>query len=328
MTPAPKSLVDAKAVEAQAVEWLIARDEPGSWTDEKQAEFDAWLALSPAHQTAFWRVEASWIRTELFADLRPFGFGAYRAQPSRKRPWQSSFRIAAVASLLIAAIGAGAAVCFREPETQTFSTPVGGRKILTLLDGSQIELNTNTKVEIGTGENQRRVRLLQGEAFFQVHHDPDHIFTVAAAGHRVTDLGTKFVMRAHGKTLEVTLLEGKASLEPDNARDGEPLILKPGDVAFANGSSVTLEKPPGRQLDESIAWRKGLLIFDNTSLAEAATEFNRYNTAKISISGISGEKFKLNGAIRVNDREEFARLARNLFGLKVEERGNETVIRR
>jgi transmembrane sensor len=328
MTSAPQSLADAKTVEVQAVEWLIARDEPGSWTDEKQAAFDTWLAASPAHQTAFWRVEASWIRTELFADLRPYGFGAHRAGPPRKRPWQSSFRIAAVASLLVVAIGAGAALYFREPEMQTFSTPVGGRKILTLLDGSQIELNTNTVVEIGTGENQRHVKLLQGEAFFQVHHDAGHIFMVAAAGHRVTDLGTKFVMRAHGQSLEVTLLEGKASLEPDNGRVGEPLILKPGDVAFANGRSVTLEKRPGRQLDESIAWRKGLLIFDNTSLAEAAAEFNRYNSAKITLSGIDGKLFKLNGAIRVNDREEFSRLARNLFGLKVEQRGNETVIRR
>lgn len=328
MTPTPKSHADAKAVEAQAVEWLIARDEPDSWTGEKQAEFEAWLAQSPAHQTAFWRVEASWMRTELFADLRPFGFGAHRAQPQRNRPWQSSFRIAAVASLLVAAIGLGATIYFRQPETQTFSTPIGGRKILTLLDGSQIELNTNTVVEIGTGENQRHVNLLQGEAFFQVHHDPDHIFTVTAAGHRVTDLGTKFVLRTHGQALEVTLLEGKASLEPDNVRVGEPLILNPGDVAFTNGRSVTLEKRPGRQLDESIAWRKGLLIFDNTSLAEAAAEFNRYNAAKITISDIDGKQFKLNGAIRVNDREEFARLARNLFGLRVEQRGNEMVIRR
>jgi len=326
MTSAHQPLADAKAVEAQAVEWLIARDESDTWTLEKQTEFEAWLAQSPAHETAFWRVEASWIRTELFADLRPFGFGAHRAQPP-KRPGQSSFRMAAVASLLVAVIGVGAAVYFRQPETQAFSTPVGGRKILTLLDGSQIELNTNTKVEIGTGENQRRVKLLQGEAFFQVHHDPDHIFSVAAAGHRVTDLGTKFVMRARGKTLEVTLLEGKASLEPDNARDGEPLILNPGDVAFANGRSVTLERRPGRQLDEAIAWRKGLLIFDNTTLAEAAAEFNRYNTTKITISGIDGRQFKLNGAIRVNDREEFVRLARNLFGLKVDQRKDETIIR-
>jgi transmembrane sensor len=235
---------DAKTVEAQAVDWLIARDEPESWTAEKQTEFEAWLAQSPAHQTAFWRVEASWIRTDLFEDLRPFGFGAHRArQPQRKRPWRMVFRIAAAGGLL-AMLGAGSAFYFQKPETQTFSTPVGGRKILTLLDGSQIELNTDTEIEIGTGENQRHVKLVRGEAFFHVRHDAGHVFTVTAAGHRVTDLGTKFTMRTLGPKLEVTLIEGKASLEPEGARGGEPLILKPGDVAIANGRSVTLDINP------------------------------------------------------------------------------------
>ncbi len=328
MTSAADLYADAKTVEAQAVDWLISRDELDGWTEEKQADFEAWLAQSPAHQTAFWRVEASWIRTDLFEDLRPFGFGAHRAQqPGRKHPWRSTFRITAAAGLL-AVFAVGSALYFGRPETQTFSTPIGGRKVLTLLDGSQIELNTDTQVEIGTGENQRRVKLIRGEAFFRVHHDANHIFTVVAAGHRVTDLGTKFTMKAHGQNLEVTLIEGKASLEPERARDGEPLILKPGDVAVATGRSVTLEKKPERLLFESIAWRKGLLIFDDTSLADAADEFNRYNTARIVIGDVGHKKFKLNGAIRVNDREEFARLARNLFGLKVEERKNETIIQR
>ena len=321
------SYADAKTVEAQAVEWLIARDEPQSWTEGKQAEFDAWLAASPAHQTAFWRVEASWMRTELFADLRPFGFGANRIRQQQKRPRPAVLRIAAVVGL-VSVLGVGSALYFQQPKTQTFSTPIGGHKIVTLLDGSQIELNTNTVIEIGVGEKQRTVKLVQGEAFFQVHHDPQHIFTVTAAGHRVTDLGTKFVIRAHDRNLQVTLLEGSASLEPDGAGRGEPLILKPGDVAVATGRSVTLERKAPARLIEDIAWRKGLLIFDNTSLADAAQEFNRYNAEKIVIANLGGKQFKLNGAIRINDREEFARLARNLFGLKVEERNNQTFIRR
>lgn len=326
MIPALEHSTDARVVEEQAVQWLIERDEPQTWTEEKQREFDAWLTQSPAHQTAFWRVEASWSRTELIADLRPFSFGAHRLHKQQGRSRRSTLRIAAVVGL-ISVLGAGGAFYFQQPETQTFSTPVGGHKIITLLDGSQIELNTNTVVQIGVGENQRNVKLIQGEAFFQVHHDANHAFTVAAAGHRVTDLGTKFVMRARGQNLEVTLLEGRASLETEGAVQGEPLILKPGDVAVATGRFVTLEKKPAQKLSEGIAWRNGLLIFDDTSLADAAAEFNRYNAEKIVIKGLGDKQFKLNGAVRINDREEFARLARNLFGLKVEERDGETVIR-
>ncbi len=316
---------NANLIESEAVRWLIARDEPQTWTDENQKEFEVWLAHSPAHQTAFWRVEASWSRTELIADVRRLGFGTNR-MPPRARLQMAAFRVAAGVALFVV-LGLGGASYFLQQEMQTFSTPVGGHKVITLLDGSQIELNTNTLIQIGTGENQRNVKLVRGEAFFQVHHDANHIFTVAAAGHRVTDLGTKFVMRAHGQNLEVALLEGRASLETEGTVQGEPLILKPGDVAVATGRSVTLEKKPAQQLSERLAWRKGLLIFDDTSLADAAAEFNRYNAEKIVIEGVGGKKFKLNGAIRVNDREEFARLARNLFGLRAEERNRETVIR-
>ena len=325
MNSASEHSVDARTVEGQAVKWLIERDDAQTWTDEKQREFDAWLAQSPAHQTAFWRVEASWTRTELIADLRPFGFGVNRVAQSRS--WLGLFRVAAGLGLF-AMLGVGGALYFQKPEMQTFSTPVGGRRVITLLDGSQIELNTNTVVQIGTGENQRSVKLLQGEAFFQVHHDAAHAFTVAAAGHRVTDLGTKFLMRAQGENLEVTLLEGRASLEPEGRKQTTPVILEPGDVALATDRSVTLKKRPTQTLIEGLAWRKGILVFDNTLLADAAAEFNRYNPEKIVIGDMGSARFRLNGAIRVNDREEFTRIAKNLFGLHVEERGSETVIRR
>lgn len=325
MTVTSEKYADAKTVESQAVDWLIARDEPQSWSNEKQMEFEAWLSQSPAHQTAFWRVEASWLRTELFGDLRPFGFGLHRG-PRRGRSRLSNFRIAAVMGLFTV-LGVSGATYFRQPEAQTFATAVGGHKVITLFDGSQIELNTDTVVQVGGGANQRTVRLVRGEAYFQVHHDAEHVFSVSAAGHRVTDLGTKFVMRARGDHLEVTLLEGKASLEPEDAGQGEPLILKPGDVALATGRSVSLERRVQRELIEDIAWRKGIIVFDNTSLSDAAAEFNRYNARKIVLSGVNGARFKLNGAIRTNDREEFVRLARNMFALHVEEYADRTIIR-
>lgn len=317
---------NAKTIEAQAVEWLIARDEHQTWTDENQLQLDAWLAQSPAHLTAFWRVEASWNRTELIADLRPFGFVANRAEP-KGSPFLMLFRVAASLSFF-AVLGLSTSLYFSRPEPETFATPVGGHKIITLFDGSQIELSTDTVLRIGMGGNQRSVALVKGEAFFQIHHDAAHPFTVAVAGHRVTDLGTKFLIRTNGEKLDVSLLEGRARLESESDGQARAATLLPGDVALATSRSMAVTKRSAQRLLDDLAWRKGILVFDDTSLMDAAAEFNRYNSVKVVIEDPNATRMKINGAIRVNDGEEFARLAKNLFGLRAEQRGNEIVIGR
>jgi transmembrane sensor len=324
MISAPERMTDAKTIEAQAVEWLIARDEHQTWTDENQRQFDAWLARSPAHLTAFWRVEASWNRTELMADIRPFGFGANRPD-QRGFSWLTLLRVAASLSFF-AILGIGASFYFAGSEPDTFATPIGGHKIITLFDGSQIELNTDTVLQIG--RNQRGVTLVKGEAFFQIHHDAAHPFTVAAAGHVVTDLGTKFLIRENGKKLEVALVEGRARLESDDATHRQAATLVPGDVAFATAGYLAVGKKTAQELQNELAWRKGILVFDDTPLTAAAAEFNRYNNVKVVVSDRNAGRLEINGSIHANDGAEFARLAKNLFGLRTEERGNEIFIGR
>jgi transmembrane sensor len=322
MTQVSEQMNSAKAVEAQAVEWLIAREERQTWTDEDQKRLDSWLAQSPAHMTAFWRVEASWNRTELIADIRPFGFGENPLQ-SRGMPWLVFFRVAA-SLVFFAVLGAGGYLYFARPAIETFATPIGGRKIVTLFDGSQIELNTNTVLQIGA--NQRDVALVKGEAFFQIHHDAAHPFTVSVAGHRVTDLGTKFLIRTNDEKIEIALVEGRARVESEAGGQNQSATLFPGDVALATDSSLAVAKKTVQDLRDELAWRKGILVFDNTPLTDAAAEFNRYNTAKVVIVDPNAGHLKINGAIHANDGEEFARLAKNLFGLRAEQRGNEIVI--
>lgn len=322
MTAGPDHASSAKAIEACAVEWLIARDEQQTWSEDDQRRLDAWLAESPAHQTAFWRVEAGWNRAELIADIGPFGLGTKPPQPGGF-PWLAFLRIAASFSIF-AIIGIGSLIYFTRPQFQTFTTPVGGRKLLTLFDGSKIELNTNTELRIGI--NQRDAELVSGEAFFQIHHDASHPFSVSVAGHRVVDLGTQFLIRSNGSDLRVALMEGKARLEAESGSEGQVATLTPGDVALANATSLAISRKSTQELHENLAWRKGILVFDDTPLTEAAEEFNRYNDVKIVIADAQAAHMKVNGSIHVNDGREFARLAQNLFGLQAERHGNEILI--
>ncbi|HSZ73536.1 MAG TPA: hypothetical protein VK779_01860, partial [Rhizomicrobium sp.] len=81
-------------------------------------------------------------------------------------------------------------------------------------------------------------------------------------------------------------------------------------------------------LANDLAWRRGVLVFEDTTLADAAQEFNRYNSEKIVIADLHSARLKISGILKVNDLAEFMRMARNFFDLRADRRGNEIVISR
>jgi len=313
----------AKDVTACATAWLERR-EFGEWSEKDQTELDAWLAESNAHRATFWRLEAAWDRTHRLAALR-----LPASEPiAQKRFWRRVVRGAA--TLAVISIFGGAATIYltRPPET-IYSTPVGGREIVTLADGSQVELNTDTILRTRIDDSHRTVRLIQGEAYFEVVHDAAHPFSVLVAGHRVTDLGTKFVVRNDADRVEVSLLDGRVRFDPANSlAQKSSAILAPGDVVVATAASMSVTKAEASTIAASLAWRRGMLIFNNTPLADAVAEINRYTSRKLVIANDATGRIEIGGTFPVNNVMAFTRVARELLGLRVENRGDETVISR
>ena len=184
-------------------------------------------------------------------------------------------------------------------------------------------------MRIGSNERQRQVWLDKGEALFQIKHDAAHPFTVTAGDHKITDLGTKFLVRQDDGRLQVTLLEGRARLDSTGvwARH-QSVELSPGDVAVATANSLSLIRKPEKALSEELGWRRGLLIFDRTSLADAIAEINRYNTQKLIIGDPSISKLAIDGTFPIHAVPDFTEVAQAVFGLRVEKRGDQTLISR
>jgi transmembrane sensor len=201
------------------------------------------------------------------------------------------------------------------------------RETITLPDGSQIELNTDTSVRVAEAALHRNVVLDRGEAFFQIKHDAVHPFVVTAGNNRVVDLGTKFTVRAEPDRVEVTLVEGRARIEPlEGNAPSRIATLAPGDVAVAEKGSLRVSTLTKRDLADDLGWRRGVLIFRRTTLGEAASQFNRYNTHKLVVKGAAVAELQLGGTFQSNNPELFARVARDVLGLRIENRGGETVI--
>lgn len=315
----------ATLIEQRAAEWLERRAFD-RWTQGDDAALNAWLEESVDHQVAFYRLEFGWERTARLSALRS---GVPQEPAPRTRDWIGRAKLIAAAVAVAALCVGGAYEYALAPHGTTYATDVGGRKILTLRDGTQIELNTNTSLRLATDDTGRKVWLTKGEAFFQVRHDAAHPFTVMVGDHVITDLGTKFVVRRQPDGMTVSLIEGSARLEaagPDaNAR---PTDLKPGDVARATRVSVSVSHAQIAKLEIALGWRHGVLIFHDTPLAAAAAEFNRYNRQQLIVSDPAIAKLTIDGTFPSARVETFARLARDVLGLRVENKGDRIVIAR
>lgn len=318
------SMLRAKDVRSLAASWLERRV-ADDWSADDQAELDQWLAASPSHMAAYLRVEAAWNRTYRLSALRkPAGEATERAPAKWFFPFAA--RIAAAAGVL-AVIGIFGAQYFERPQERLYSTALGGRETISFADGTRIELNTNTTLRTRMTSAERTVFIDKGEAYFHVKHDPAHPFVVVAGDRRVVDIGTAFLVRRDTARLEVAVTQGRVRFESPSAQSASvTALLTPGDVATATAESMIVTRKPSDALARELGWRRGMLILDDVSLADAVAEFNRYNEHKLVIADAQAAVLHIGGTFRTNDVQLFARVVQDVLGLNVQSRGNETVI--
>lgn len=320
----PEPVGNAMSVEAAAAAWLREKHFE-SWTDARQSVFDAWISASSAHRVAYIRLEAAWAKTERTNALyHPMRSAAEKSE----RTWTKQLMTAAALTVALA-VSLVAWMYPSRPEEKVFATSIGGRETVSFADGSQIDLNTNTVLRTRISATSRLVSLEKGEAFFRIKHDASHPFVALVAGHRVTDLGTKFLIRNEPNRLEVALVEGRARFDTQDGK-ARPISveLMPGDVVVSKNNEMSLTRKAAPAMARELGWRHGVLIFDNTKLVDAAAEFNRYSKTKLVIAEPAVSALKINGTFQVDNLEAFAETTQDALGLKLEHRTNMIVVSR
>ena len=316
---------ETMAIEDSAADWAAGRRVSDDWTPERQGELDAWLAQSLAHRVAYLRIEATWHRTDRLAALRQLMRDPADRSASRKALWT---RIAAAFGFVVLS-GVVAANRLTSTHGQLIETPKGGQERLTLADGSQIELNTDTAILVDLSAETRAVEFMRGEAFFQIKHDAARPFVVTAAGHRIVDLGTKFLVRMAPQSLRVALVEGSARLESATTQSQQrAVVLLPGDVAVATADMTNISKESEPELSESLAWQRGSIMFRNEQLADAVAEFNRYGGPQLIVGNADAARLRINGTFLTTGAQDFAGITHEIFGLHVEHRNGSIILSR
>ncbi len=320
----PAETENALGIEARAADWFDKKNF-WAWSEEDQTQFEAWLAQSPAHEIAYWRLQGAWGRAGRLSALRP-------KEAARKKPalWSVSFLAPVAAALvLVTALAGGYWMYAARPQTARFATELGGHETVALSDGTRVELNTNTAIRVKYTANAREFWLDKGEAYFRVKHDPAHPLTVYAGDRRITDIGTEFDVQRDARRLEVAVLEGRVGFDAAAAPKGaSPLLLTKGEAIVATATDMSVVHKTDHELMNELSWRRGVLVFDGTPLAEAAREINRYNAQKIVIADPKLAQTAITGTVSANDPQQFVRMTQYLLGLHGEEANGEIVISR
>lgn len=329
----------------QAAEWFV-RLGRGALSRGDRRAFEHWYA-DPDNAAAYAAVERSWHlagqaaagESTSNAARRHGMIESARAGGARRRPrWLPAEQSSAKANLVrtaaatALAIVTGAllwsAVTFSGRTTsapdvaasqpappETYVTAVGERSTVTLRDGSQVSLNTDSRLRVSYSASTRRLELLAGQALFEVTTDAQRPFIVVAGNHQVVALGTAFDVRLDAQTVQVTLIEGSVSVEgsaPDG-KTGRATRLDPGQQFRADGP----EAPEVRhaRLEQVTSWREGRLIFSDEPLAQAVAEVNRYSTRKIVLDDATLAALRVSGVFHTGRPDSFVEALTNYFGI-------------
>ena len=322
--------IELNEIEARAADWIAERDRSGGHLPaDRQAALDAWLNESTAQRVAFLRLDQVWQRADRLRALhassaapapsarppRRFGAGWWAQTPSLRRT---------MAGMSLAVVALVAGVNFSDwarQGAQSYATERGQRSSITLADGSRLTLNTATRLRTAVTPQQRQVWLDNGEAFFDIAHDPQRPFVIHAGKQTVTVLGTKFSLCREGEHLRVAVLEGRVQVQGEE--QSRPTLLTRDHAALADAGNVLVTPRSPQQINASLGWLQGKLVFDEVSLAEAARQFNRYGDKQLVIKDPVAARIGIGGVFDAGNVEAFARLLHAGFGLEVEVKGQQ-----
>jgi transmembrane sensor len=310
-----RSIPDAR-IREEAADWFARLNARTVSVGDLEA-FRAWRA-TPAHRDAYAAVEVAWTRSGGLRDDPQIQAALAEAVVRPHRGPRFPMRGVAVAAGVAALAFAGAGGWWLQTRPVTYSTETGERRLVRLEDGSEVHLDTATRLTARLRDGRRDLVLVSGQALFSVAHDPARPFTVRAGDVNVVALGTRFDVRREGEAVRVTLLDGGVSVKAEGSRAGD-WRLAPGQRIVAGGptASAQVRGPVRVDVRAAVAWTEGRLEFDGVPLSEAIAEVNRYETRPLRLAAGVDADLPISGVFDAGHGPAFAEAAAQLHGLRV-----------
>ncbi|MHB8813387.1 MAG: FecR family protein [Steroidobacteraceae bacterium] len=344
----------------EACAWFVEM-RAGDVDGDNRRQFNSWLRKSPEHVRAYLEISEIWddaplVRSERTGsrevlidrakesgDVLPLGPPRSSQKPGRTRAisggargWRYGPRPLAAAAIIALAV-TGGLVAYQVYRAPTYATGIGEQRIVTLSDGSRVELNSRTLLRVRYSARERDVNLIEGQALFRVAKNPQRPFIVRSGEIMIRAVGTQFdVDRTQGGTT-VTVVEGRVVVRrleandlapPPLAQSVQPLlkavVLDAGEEVTASGVAPLL--PAHANINAATAWTRGTLVFEGTRLSEVVEDFNRQNQRQLIIGDPSLGAMRISGVYSSTDAALLIHFLREQPGIKVDDSGSTIVI--
>lgn len=321
----------------EAADWWSAKQALGTMSPRDEAAFDRWLRTEGG-QAAYDLSQGVQDEAAVYAaepEILAMREQALNAtHPATPRPVWS--RVAAGLAVVLLAGGAGAYMLRAAPPevsvegmpappgsaTKRYETRVGERREIRLDDGSTVALNTGSLLEVTYNSARRDVRLVRGQALFQVAHNRAWPFVVTAGDRRVTAVGTAFDVRLDGPRVRVVLVEGKVRIDPLQRRGLERVIPQLGEQELDAGEQLVAREGAKdvvvatADVQRAVSWKSGQVIFRDDSLGAAVAEMNRYSDDRILIEDPRVAALKVSGVFNADRPQNFVAAVTTFYPLR------------
>lgn len=310
----------------EAASLWAARLDGSDLSGEARLELTTWLSGDPQRRKLL--TEYCQFSTDLeeqlpqllsTAEVELAADSILSAQPVRWWPRIVAGGLAAAAAVVVI-------VALNQPEKQfeSLATPAAQRQSLDLVDGSSVDLDARTSLSVDINDSHRHLRLAEGQAFFAVTKDPERPFIIETPIGSVRVIGTQFDVQAiQSDSLTVTVIEGVVQVRPSSMKnEAAPVLLTAGDQLLFNPDGVIVRKLSEADLENTIAWRKGQVVFQGALLSNALNRFARHHGIGISASPEAAQQ-RIGGRFSLDDLDGFftaleevvpVRVSRNLNG--------------
>jgi transmembrane sensor len=330
-----------------ASEWLAEAGDHALTVAQKAALAD-WLRESPVHVRELVRTTLihqdlgklkispeqieSWINDAKAARQEPTTIAPAgpNEHPSRTVPHGPHTPRFWLAAACLAGMLLSAGLVFRW-QAGRYSTAFGEQRIVTLSDGSVMELNTASALKVEFTKHQRSVHMINGEAFFRVAHDTARPFVVSAGEASVKAVGTQFNVRMSSGSTLVSVVEGTVEVRDVTAdaptagvdstvrvTTGEEVNITPADQP-APKKRLAVAKIAASAAERSASWTRGRVEFESMPLVDVLSEFERYRDVHVLIDDETIRQLKLTGSFDVHDPDSALAYIATLPGMTVEQ---------
>ncbi len=309
----------------QARDWVL-RLASGEMDAGELDQFKRWIAADAAHARAFDQRRSLWLalgeHPEVFPQtavpalppLRESAGSRRRFLPrlTRLRPRR---RVAATGSLIAAsllAILAGPEALLRLEADHRTSSQVAQYQ---LADGSEAWLDAGSAISVDYTDQERRITLLRGNAYFTVAHGEPRPFRVAALDGVVEDIGTSFEVRRQPQQVDVAVTEGAVRVAGNKAMT-RTITLREGQTARYDATGRLTNGSTGTP-DAMAAWRREELMIDRQPLPAVIREIARYRSGPTWIWGDLDSREPVNGALRIDNADAALRDLAAVQGFRI-----------